>query len=162
MFFAEIGPMLDRFFNYQLFVIGHWCIKIGFIQGEAIFRRIFHDFFHGDDFLTENLSLQSFLDDMESEGEIRLKDGASQAIRYMLKPMNLAGDFYQLFTCLYSKTQEISEKSRMKTVSIDSKASIFDFCATEEERVQIMDSGREAVKEFLKNKSIFIKRRNSI
>ena len=70
--------------------------------------------------------------------------------------------FYQLFTCLYSKTQEISEKSRMKTVSIDSKASIFDFCATEEERVQIMDSGREAVKEFLKNKSIFIKRRNSI
>jgi vitamin B12 transporter len=70
--------------------------------------------------------------------------------------------FYQLFTCLYSKTQEISEKSKMKTVYIDSKTSTLDFSATEEERIQIMDSGREAVKEFLKNKSIFTKRRNSI
>ena len=70
--------------------------------------------------------------------------------------------FYQLFTCLYSKTQEISEKSKMKTVYIDCKTSTLDFSATEEERVKIMDSGREAVKEFLKNKSIFTKRRNSI
>ena len=70
--------------------------------------------------------------------------------------------FYQLFTCLYSKTQEISEKSEMKTVYIDSKISTLDFSATEEERVQIMDSGRKAVKEFLKNKSVLIKRRNSI
>ena len=35
--------------------------------------------------------------------------------------------FYQLFTCLYSKTQEISEKSRMKTVSIDSRRTRSDY-----------------------------------
>jgi len=70
--------------------------------------------------------------------------------------------FYQLFSCLYTKTQEISEKSKMRTVYIDCKTSILDFHATEEEKISIMSTGREAVKEFLKNKSILIKRRNSI
>jgi len=70
--------------------------------------------------------------------------------------------FYQLFKCLYSKTKEISDKSRMKTVYIDCKASVLDFYATEEERIQIINSGREAIKQFLKNQNRFKKRRNSL
>ena len=70
--------------------------------------------------------------------------------------------FYQLFSCLYNTTMEISDYAKENTIYISSNSSTLDFYANKEKRVEIMESGRQAVKEFLKKKTCFIKRRNSL
>jgi NTE family protein len=70
--------------------------------------------------------------------------------------------FYQLFSCLYNTTMEISDNAKEKTIYINCKSSTLDFYATEEQRIEIMESGRESVKQFLKKKKSFQKRRNSL
>jgi hypothetical protein len=57
---------------------------------------------------------------------------------------------------------EISDNAKEKTIYINCKSSTLDFYATEEQRIEIMESGRESVKQFLKKKKSFQKRRNSL
>lgn len=100
-FSAFINTLQERILilkDKKIVLINQTAQKLLQLKSAHVLHQPITDFFQGDNFLIENLSLQSFLADMESEGEIRLKDGASQAIKYVLKPMNLAGEFYHLFT----------------------------------------------------------------
>lgn len=121
-FSAFINTLQERILilkDKRVVLVNQAAQKLLQLKAVNILHKPVADFFHGDDFLTENLSLQSFLADMESEGEIRLKDGASQAIRYMLKPMNLAGDFYQLFTFEPVQTSEERAMPGLRTEEED-------------------------------------------
>jgi len=108
-FSAFINSLHERILilkDKRIVLVNQAAQKLLQIKSANLLHQPLTDFFQGDNFLTENLSLQSFLADMESEGEIRLKDGSSQAISYVLKPMNLAGEFYHLFTFAPAPTAE--------------------------------------------------------
>jgi len=70
--------------------------------------------------------------------------------------------FYQLFSCLYNKFQEIPETNKDKTIYINCKTHILDFFATQEERLELIQCGADAVKHYLQNQKVLIERRNSI
>jgi NTE family protein len=70
--------------------------------------------------------------------------------------------FYQLINCLYDKLEQIPSKYKEKTIYIKCDVSMINFFLSREERIEIMLTGRKAVKEYLECATRKVLRRNSI
>jgi len=70
--------------------------------------------------------------------------------------------FYQLINCLYDKLEQIPSHYKDKTIYIKCDVSMINFFLSGKERIELIETGRKAVKQYLESYSKNIIRRNSI
>ena len=80
---------------------------------------------------------------------------------YIEKIESIQSYFYQLIGCLYDKLEEIPLQYKEKTIYIKCDISMIDFFASQDERINLMSIGKNAVLQYFEKNNSKIERRKS-